>query len=192
MGIKRLTAEFAEPISLAQAKLHCRVDGTDDDALFEQIIIPAVREMAEHRTGRALVTQQWELTLDAFPVAAIEVPMPPLQSVQSIKYLDPELGLQDIDPAAYSVHTSSLVGLIARQSGTSWPAVKDRREAVTITFTAGYGTAAEVPASLKAWMLLAAGTLYQNREALATGQVVELPGGFWQHLLDPFIVLRIV
>jgi hypothetical protein len=46
-----------------------------------------------------------------------------------------------------------------------------------------------VPQSIKAWMLLAIATWYENREALTAGQpVAELPRSFWDGLLDPFYV----
>lgn len=188
MGLKRLSAPGEEPVTLSEATAHCRVDGGDEDFLFSNILIPAAREAAEHRTGRVLVTQRWELTLDAFPLAAIEVPRPPLQTVQRLRYIDPEGAEQILAEGAYSVHTSALIGLIAPAPATRWPATRDQLEAVTIEFTAGYGDASDVPAGLKAWMLLAIGTLYERRESLAQGQVVELPGGFWERLLDPYIV----
>ena len=67
-----------------------------------------------------------------------------------------------------------------------WPDALAASNAVKIRFVAGYGAAAAVPDDLKAWLLLAIGTLYTYRETLAAGQVVELPGGFWQSLLDPY------
>lgn len=192
MALKLLTAAAEEPVTLAEAKLHCRVDGTDDDALFTGVIIPAARESAEHRTGRALVTQKWELSLEAFPAGAFDLPKPPLQSVESIKYRDTAGNLQTLGPAAYTVHTSSLAGKVAPAYGTSWPATRGQLDAVTVSFTAGYGDRSTVPAGLKSWILLAIGTLYENREAFASGQVIELPGGFWDRLLDPYLVWRAV
>ncbi len=63
--------------------------------------------------------------------------------------------------------------------------------AIDIT-SAGTGThfLGELPEGLRAWLLLAVGTLYTHRETLARGQQVELPGGFWDHLLDPYRVVR--
>lgn len=193
MGLKRLTAPAEEPVSLDEAKAHCRVVGSEDDALFTGVIIPAARELAEHRTGRALVQQQWELTLPAFPAAAIDMPKPPLFSVQSVKYVDAAGDIQTLAPAAYSVHTSALIGLISPTIGTSWPAAREQLDAVSIVFTAGYGAAADVPSGIKAWMLLAIGALYEHREAFITGTIVtELPTAFCDGLLNPYLVWRVV
>ena len=70
MALIRITAPATEPIDLATAKLHCRVDGTDEDTLIAALIV-AAREQAEHETGRALVTQTWEQVHDAFPDAFV-------------------------------------------------------------------------------------------------------------------------
>lgn len=193
MGLKLIQGPSQEPITLAQAKLHCRadLDITADDALFTAIIIPAAREAAEHRTGRALVEQKWELVLDAFPAGPLELPMPPLVSVESIKYRDSAGALQTLDPASYEVQTSALLGLVAPAYGTNWPATRAQLGAVTVAFTAGYGDPDDVPAGLKSWMLLAIGTMYEHRDVLEEGRNVELPGGFWERLLDPYMIYRV-
>ena len=82
MALIRIAAPASEPLALADAKAHCRVDHTDDDALITALIV-AAREQAEHETGRALVTQTWELVHDAFPEAFV-LRKPPVASVTSI------------------------------------------------------------------------------------------------------------
>ena len=46
---------MAEPVTLEEARLHLRVDHTDEDALIGSIIL-AARELAEHETGRVFST----------------------------------------------------------------------------------------------------------------------------------------
>lgn len=66
MPIKLIAAPAEEPVTLAEAKAHCRVDFTDDDALI-QMLISSAREAAETITRRALVQQQWKIVADRFP-----------------------------------------------------------------------------------------------------------------------------
>ncbi|WP_025917676.1 head-tail connector protein [Herminiimonas sp. CN] len=66
MPIKLNTTPAVEPVSLAEAKLHLRVDFTDDDTLIT-MLIGAARVAAENICRRAFITQKWDLYLDAFP-----------------------------------------------------------------------------------------------------------------------------
>ena len=43
-----------------------------------------------------------------------------------------------------------------------------------------------MPAAIKQCMLLAIGTMYENRATVAAGQLSALPDRFWSALLDPF------
>jgi uncharacterized phiE125 gp8 family phage protein len=187
MGLTLTAAPGTEPIALAEAKLHCKVDVTDDDALITALIV-AARRLAEQQTGRALVTQQWKQTLDAFPVAAIALDLPPLQTVESLKYYDTDGAQQTLAAGTdYTVHTSTPLGLVAPAYGTTWPATRDMLEAVEIAFTAGYGAAAAVPQEIKQWMLLQIGHWYENREASGDRRN---PLPYVDALLDPYRVLR--
>ena len=188
--LTQLSPPAAEPLTLADAKLHLRVDAdiTEDDGLIAALIVTA-RQQAEHRTGRALVTQQWRLGLDRFADDSLELPLPKLQSVQSVTYLDADGVRQTLAGAEYDVVTDELVGRLLPAFGKTWPDCRIRPGSVQVSYTCGYGAASDVPQSIKAWMLLAIGAWYENREALTAGQpVAELPRSFWDGLLDPFYV----
>lgn len=183
MGLTLKVAPAAEPVTLAEAKLHCKVDASDDDALITALIV-AARQQAEHRTGRALVTQQWEFTRDSFP-QQIELPRPALVSVQSVKYLDDNGALQTLANTEYQVVISELVGYLQPAYGKSWPSCRVQPDSVVVAYTCGYGNAAAVPSSIKSWMLMAIGTWYAQREGIVTGTIVaELPRDFFAGLLD--------
>jgi uncharacterized phiE125 gp8 family phage protein len=72
MSIQITTPTSTEPITLAEAKAHLRVDFTDDDVLIGALI-SAARQYAENITRRALITQQWKMTLDQFPAPGMNV-----------------------------------------------------------------------------------------------------------------------
>lgn len=176
-----------EPVSLAEAKLQCRVDGSEDDALISTYIA-AARSQAEHKLRRALITQQWERVLDAFPCGSKAVPLgkPPVQRVEAVRYLD-TAGVQQTWPLQNVVLDADLLpGYVLPASGLEWPAtVFDSVNAVRIRFTCGYGdTAATVPQDVRAWILMTVAATYRHREAFATGQVAELPNRFTESMLD--------
>ena len=66
MPMQLITPPAGEPVSLAEAKLHLRVDFDDDDSLI-QVLISAARQAAETLTNRQLVTARWRMVLDSFP-----------------------------------------------------------------------------------------------------------------------------
>lgn len=192
MGKKIITPPTTEPVELAQVKSHCRVDGNDDDSLLTMLIAVA-RASAEHRTGRQLITATYDLVLSAFPSgdAAIRVPVPPLQSVTSIAYIDTTGATQTLNASKYVVDTVSAPGRISPAYGESWPATRSDYNAVTIRFIAGYGAnASAVPTPIKQWMLMQIATLYAQREMIAQGQPVnEIGRSLVDGLLDPYVIL---
>lgn len=165
MALTLVTPPAEEPISLADAKAHLRVEHTDDDALIA-LYITAARQTVDGKDGwlgRALVTQTWDVSLDAFPSGEIELPLQPLQSVASVTYDDVDGAAQTLDPAGYTFDPTGWI--VAGSSG--WPATLSAINAVRARFVAGYGAAADVPAPIRAALLLMVGHLYANREAPA-------------------------
>lgn len=176
MGLSLATAPAEEPLTTAEAKLHLRVDGSDDDALIARLVA-AARRSAEHETKRALVTQTWDWTLDGFP-RWFEVPKPPLQSVDEITYLDDAGAEQTLPTSVYRVDAAREPGRITLGYGQTWPSTYPVASAVTVRFVAGYGAAAAVPEDIKAAMLLTIAHWYRNREAVNVGNIVtEMPMG---------------
>lgn len=185
MALIRITAPATEPLDLATAKLHCRVDGTDEDTLITALIV-AAREQAEHETGRALVTQTWELVHDSFPEAFV-LRRAPIQSVTSLKYLDSATGAeQTLAGTDYLLDKDSEPGYVVPAYGKAWPASYGVPNAVRVRYVAGYGVAATVPQAIKQWMLLAIGTMYENRATGGAAQTYAIPDNFWGGLLDPY------
>lgn len=188
MTLALITAPTLPVVSLADAKLHLRVDGSDEDTLITAMVAAATQQ-AQHETGRALVRATWERRLDAFPAAEIRLGLPPVSSVVSIIYIDPAGATQTINPVHYVLDdsTDSGSGWVLPGPAYQWPETADGANVVRVRFTAGALTAAEVPESIRAWILLQVGALYRNREAFSAGVTVqELPGRFTDMLLDPW------
>jgi uncharacterized phiE125 gp8 family phage protein len=75
-SLTRTTPPAVEPVTAAEAKAHCRVDTTVDDA-YIATLITASRQWCEEYLDRSLVNTQWTLRLDAFPYE-IPLPRPPM------------------------------------------------------------------------------------------------------------------
>jgi len=207
MPLQLVTPPAAEPVSLAEARLHLRVDFPDEDALITSLVA-AARQAAETITGRQLVTARWTLVLDSFPGPslmgvpaglpfslpghAILLPKCPVQAVIAIEYLDMGGAVQTMPPAEYTVDAACEPARVTPVFGRIWPIALPQIGAVTVTFDAGYGTAASVPEGIKSWIKLRVGSLYAHREevaAVARGRIEPLP--FIDGLLDPYKVVTI-
>lgn len=162
MTLSLVTAPAEEPLSLAETKLHLRVDQPEEDAWITQAIISA-REAAETRLSRQLVTATLLLTLDSFAACPryrwvypgeLEISWPKVQSVAWIKYYDADGALQTLDPSLYQADIASEPARLRPAPLQVWPETQNERiAAVQIQFVAGYGAAADVPAGLKKWLL---------------------------------------
>jgi hypothetical protein len=136
-----------EPVTLAAAKAYCRVDASDEDALFTGLIAAARLEV-ETETGRALVTQTWRLTVQCPKGLLVELPVVP-----AIALVDAPGG------AALQADCVLLAELVEGE--------------LVVDYTAGYGDAADVPADLKQAVLLLVAFWFENRDVGAASG----PGG---------------
>lgn len=189
MALLVISQPAEEPITASEAKASpsLRVSVATDDTDITALIKTA-RMMAERYTLHALVTQTLELVLDGFPTGGIRLPMPPLQSVTSIKYIDTSEVEQTMDPLDYSVDDDSSVGLIVPAYGETWPTdVLDQVNAVRVRYVAGFGAAAAVPEDIKSWIKIMVGTLYDNPQGVVVGQTVaSIPRNYVDALLDDY------
>lgn len=188
MSLRLITPAAALAVSLDEAKLHLRVDGADEDTLITALITAAA-ETAEQITGRAIMPQTWELTLDAFP-GAMELTRVPAASVTSVKYYDTTGTQITLPGAAYTLDNVDDFGLayVAPAYGSEWPETREQINAVAVRYVAGYADAAAVPQPIKQWMLLQIGAMYANREreTVANGAPATLK--FADGLLDRYKV----
>lgn len=157
-----------EPVSLTEVKQHSRVDLSDMDVELQRLIVGA-RQHVEETTGRSLITQTWEYTLDRLP-ELIKLPRGPVQSVTSIEYVDLNGVTQTVDSSIYRVDTKSRRARITEAHNQSWPSVRDVTGAVTITYVAGYGSTAEsVPQPIRHAIMMLVAHWVENKEAVLLG-----------------------
>lgn len=188
MSLQLVTPPAGEPVSLAEAKLHLRVDGGEDDLLIGSLIT-AARQAAETITHRQFITARWKLVMDAFAGQAVLIHKSPLISVVAVEYLDMAGLVQTMPPSHYTVEAASEPARLTPIFGQTWPPTLPQIGAVSVTFDAGYGPASAVPEGIKSWIKLRVGSLYAHREemsVLTRGRIDPLP--FVDGLLDGFKV----
>lgn len=192
MALTLVTAPTDLPINLGQAKAQLRITASDEDALILGYIRAAVANLdgRDGTLGRALCTQTWELALDKFPaVDFIRLPLPPIQSITSVKYVDGDGVQQTFSSANYNLTADKGVSPMVRLAyGQSWPATRNQPDAVTVRYVAGYGAMNDVPETVRQALLLMVAHFYETRQPLTVGVSVMPNPMTVEFLLSPYRV----
>lgn len=192
MALKIITPPQSEPVSLAEAKEHLRIDGTDHDNLLTSLI-SAARRAAEEFCRRAFITQTWKLIFDADEVIDdIEVPRPPLQSVTSIAYYDQGGAQQAFASTNYWVDTDSGPGRIYLRKGATWPTAMRDKGSLEVQYKAGYGDAgANVPDDIRRAILRIIADMFEHPEDVITGTIINTVPKNAVWLLQPYRIYEL-
>jgi len=171
-GVKQTVAPSADPLTLAETKLHLRVSDTADDTLITALI-KAATDYVEKTYSLQLLTATWELKMNEFgPSDSYTLPIYPATAVTGITYVDLQGATHTVDTNQYVVDTHKKPARITPAFCVIWPYVRGQTNDVTITFTAGFGAATAVPETIKAAMKLLVGNWYENREATISGTII--------------------
>jgi len=168
-ALSLVTAPAAEPVSMAEAKLHMGVSITEDNVYITSLLL-AAKDQVEDICSIRLVNQTWKWTLDAFPGERfLRVPLAPMVSVSSIKYTDSSGVQATLSASDYIVDAVGLPGRIVLKDSASWPSTTlQAANGVEVEFVCGYGaTAVGVPQRLKQAILFLTAQWYANRESAA-------------------------
>lgn len=141
----------AEPLTVAEIKESLRITGTDFDAELGRLLT-AGRRQVEHDTHRKLITQTVANYRDEFPAGdTIDIRVAPVSSVTSIQYVDTDGATQTLAASNYHVDTTTTPPRIILKTDKTWPSTElNTPNAVTVTFSAGYGDAgSDVPAEAR-------------------------------------------
>ncbi|SNX59730.1 phage conserved hypothetical protein, phiE125 gp8 family [Nitrosomonas ureae] len=171
MPEKLITAPATEPLTLAQAKAHLRWTSSAEDELI-QSLIKAARNLCEEETGRALLPQTWELSLDCF-MSEMRLHRVPVASITSVKFTDWEGAEQTLASTEYVLdNASNSIARVVIAPNKSWPQLYNGINNVRVRYVAGYANADAVPEALKQWMKLQISHWFRNRESVNVGNIV--------------------
>jgi uncharacterized phiE125 gp8 family phage protein len=192
MGLSLVTGPATEPVTLAEVKAHLRVGIADDDGLIAGYIL-AARRHAEGYTRRSFMTQTWDYTIDycwplvkrdCYLTRRITLPLPPLQSVSTISYIDTNGAEQTLASDQYVVKIDDTSGIIEPAYEITWPEIRYQLSAATVRFVAGW---TQIPDEIRMAIMLHVEILHDRNPQDRT-----LLEGARDALLDPYRVIRIV
>lgn len=186
----RVTPPAEMPVSAEEAKAHLRVTHSGDDETIAAYLAAAVARLDGHAglLGRCMVSQTWRQDYGCWPKHGLfRLPFPNVTSIGSLTYFDASNVEQTVASDLYQLHQDGMSSFVWLRSAFTYPSLYDDRiDPVRITFTAGYGAAADVPADLKHAIKLLLGDFYEHREDTVVGSVDvrPLPRGV-DHLIAP-------
>jgi uncharacterized phiE125 gp8 family phage protein len=179
-SLVRITSPAVEPVSLAFAKQHCRVD-TDADDLYIQSLISVARQYVEDVLDITICSTVWEVKYDLFPVWAIVLPrLPMLDRAVTVTYRSGDGTFSQLSSATdFQVDASVLPGRIYPQWARSWPATRGDENSVTVRYSAGYGDDGQsAPPIVKHLILLLVAHWFDTRQPAVTGAPQSVPQTF--------------
>jgi uncharacterized phiE125 gp8 family phage protein len=191
MSLVMTSPPAAEPVTVADAKAHMRIDGDAEDVLIGSLVLTS-RLHIETALSLALITQSWKLTLDCWPKSRdVELPIAPLRSVGGVRVIDAAGHATAVPEQSY------LVDLASRPPRLVWnnsvpPLPGAAAKGIEIDVTAGFGDdAASVPAPLKHAILMLTGHWYEHRDPREIGQDgARIPDAV-SDLINPFRTIRL-
>jgi uncharacterized phiE125 gp8 family phage protein len=198
--LKKISDTGLEPITLAMLKKHCRIDNDFENDLLQTYLDVAL-EWVEQNARVQLGPATWQMQIDNFPTMdyfsnyPMMYPFPalvtaakygslvapwqtihllvyPVQSIDSITYLDTTGTLQTLDPSKYVFDQQGC--RISVAANTFFPFTLAQINSVTINFTAGFGTAdqtqaqqiAAIPKKILLAVLNYTLAVYENRDGV--------------------------
>ena len=180
------TEPIGEPATVELVKQHCRIDSNADDDLLTGYLTTA-RIMAEGYLSRALLMQTLLWTIrPSSPLRSearrllgtLELPRAPVRSILAVTALDERGNATAISAAALPLPIGApiagYIADIAVEPATltiGWETVLSggsalhatRLRHIQVSMVVGYGTAAEVPATIVQAIMMIAAFLYEHR-----------------------------
>lgn len=190
MSLDLIAGPAVEPVSVAEAKAHMRIDGNAEDGFIASLITTS-RLHVEAALGLALVTQRWLWRFDRWPdEGAVQLPLRPVQSVEAVRILPASGTAATVVSSSYTLDGAGNPARLMPKAALPGPGVAIN--GIEMEFTAGFGAAAaDVPAPVRQAVLLLVAHWYENREPVAVGaQPVPVPA-MVSELLLPFRTVRL-
>lgn len=188
-------APSVEPVTVEEAKLHCRIEVADDDALVTALISEA-RVNVEKFLNRSLITQTIKASYDLKDNPTLRngiyLPFAPVSAIVAVRRY-----LADNSAEVFESSNYRLSGdLVVLNEGKAWPTLVREFDALEVEYQAGYGAAgSNVPGPIKLAIKILVAHYYESREAAGDPVIAEAKGSVIpfgvQQILMPFRIYAI-
>jgi uncharacterized phiE125 gp8 family phage protein len=192
MALVLTTAPAIEPVTLAEAKAHLRIDGSAEDTLIASLIITS-RLHIESAMGLAMITQSWSSIIDAWPPGReVALPLRPVQSIAAVRLYAADGTIETLPADTYLLDGAATPARLVRHGAAPWPAPTRSANGIEIALVAGFGaTVAHVPAPIRQAVLLLVAHWHEHREPVQIGAPGALVPAMVSDLLQPYRLKRL-
>lgn len=166
-------------LPLADARVHLRLTG--DDVAYDEAVKAARADaisLIEDRTRRSLQSREFSWVVNRF-TQSMRLPMLPVGAITGISYVAPDGTSIDLVDGGWRLADDVLLPA----AGGAFPLTDSARNSVLITFTAGYATAAEIPALLLLSVKQAMSALFSDRSNPDLSGALQLADKFRRRVL---------
>jgi len=185
-----IATQSSTPInSKAEAKIHLRVDFTDDDTYIDSLCLAATQTINNYcnlllmDTDVVQFCDKWEESKELYF-------SPTLNSgdaaITKIEYYDSTNSFVVWGGANYEFDAYSAPLRIELADGVSYPAITERQNAIKITYAVGASAASTIPDQLKQAGLILIGNMYENRQEIIVGRSVGTIPMTARYLMNPY------
>lgn len=179
---------LAEPVSLADAKAHLRIETAEHDQTIGDLIAVA-RDHLERSLSLSLISQTWRLYLDAWPAdGLVRLNRGPAQDIVDLRVYDEEGG-EIIGETTWWLDGASRPARLWMRLA---PQPRRLLNGIEIDVRSGFGdTATDVPDSLRRAILIHVAAMFELSGAFGLAdQPAVIPDG-WERLVAPFRMARL-
>lgn len=175
MSISIKVAPLIEPVTLDEAKAHCRAEDDSVDAMIG-IYMKAARSRVETFLRRSLIERTLTYRLSCLS-GPIRLRQGPVSEVVSVIYTARDGQDQTLPADQYKLVRDREPPAIVPRYGVVWPLTLDEPDVVAVDYVAGYGAAVEdIPEDIRVAILMVTGHFFENREDVVTGvSAIEIP-----------------
>ena len=167
-----------EPVLVAEAKAHLRLDGNAEDDLVGALLV-AARVAVETEIRRVLIAQTWRAIADHWPAAGLVLPVVPVLAIDAVRAVSAGGTATALGPNEYAVDAITGALRLVRPAADA--------ERYEIDFSAGFGASGlNVPQPLRQAIQLLVTHWFENRSTVIVGDAnVATPFGY-RELVAPY------
>lgn len=183
MKIELISEAERLPVLLSEVRDFLKISHGDEDALIASYIRAATRA-CENFTGRKLISQKWQLTLNDWGhglphEGGVQIPLSPILSIDKIDYWA-GTDFEEVAANDYLLDNSSYQARILPQPTYQWPDPDRDVAGIRIAISAGFGADQnDVPHDIRLGILHWVAAAYDGGSP-GENQAVFMAENLWQ------------